>query len=160
MYQLEVKRWLVAYRFNPVDGWKVHVDVDAMERGNGGQHPDGKAERAAAAEAELRAIGAVIGAHPIYGRADIVATHPEHGCYVVEVEGHSSRQKEQAVYSALGQLVLLADGRDHFLLLATPDEPAWEKQLLKIPQHVRDKLNLDCMVVSRSAVRMVAEPLL
>lgn len=155
MYQLEVKRWLVAYRFNPADGWKVHVDVDAMERGNGGQHPDGKAERAAAAEAELRAIGAVVGAHPVYGRADIVAAHPEHGCYVVEVEGHSSRQKEQAVYSALGQLVLQADGRDHFLLLAAPDEPSWEKQLSKIPQHVRDRLNLKCVVVSKDEVREV-----
>lgn len=38
MYQLEVKRWLVEYLFPPNDGWKVLVDVDAMERATGGTH--------------------------------------------------------------------------------------------------------------------------
>ena len=36
-----------------------------------------------------------------------VAEHPVHGMWLVEVEGTSSRQGEQTVYSALGHLVLL-----------------------------------------------------
>jgi hypothetical protein len=30
MYQLEVKRYLIELMFNPSDGWKVIVDIDAM----------------------------------------------------------------------------------------------------------------------------------
>ncbi|MBJ6799715.1 hypothetical protein [Geomonas propionica] len=153
MYQLEVKRWLVTHRFHPRDGWQVHVDIDAMERAKGGQHKSDKAEIAAEAEAELRAIGAVIGAHPVYGRADVVATHPAFGTFVIEVEGDSTRQKEQAVYSALGQLVLQADGKPHQLMLAIPDEPAWEGQIQKIPPYVRKLLQLSCVLVSEDAVR-------
>lgn len=155
MYQLEVKRWLVAHRFRPKDGWQVHVDIDAMERAKGGQHRIGKVEIAAAAETALREMGVVIGAHPVYGRADIVASHPEDGCFVVEVEGESSRQKEQALYSALGQLVLQADGMGHRLMLAIPDEPAWERQLLKIPVHACDILGISCLLVSVRGTREV-----
>lgn len=30
MFQIEVKRWLVNYRFPPSNGWKVTVDIDSM----------------------------------------------------------------------------------------------------------------------------------
>lgn len=53
MYQLEVKRHLVEYQFSPADGWEVTVDVDAMERGRGGQDPPDKPDRAGRAEAWL-----------------------------------------------------------------------------------------------------------
>ena len=43
VYQLEVKRWLVAYRFPPSRGWQTRVDIDAMERAKGGQHRPDKA---------------------------------------------------------------------------------------------------------------------
>jgi len=33
MYQLEVKRWLVFYKFPAEEGWNVTIDIDAMERG-------------------------------------------------------------------------------------------------------------------------------
>ena len=33
LYQLEVKRWLVAHQFTPAQGWRVRVDVHAAERG-------------------------------------------------------------------------------------------------------------------------------
>jgi len=42
MYQLEVKRYLVKFMFNPSDGWKVIVDSDAMERTKGSQQKDDK----------------------------------------------------------------------------------------------------------------------
>jgi len=152
VYQLEVKRWLVTYRFPPSEGWIVHCDIDAMERANGGQHKPDKAERARIAEASLREMGVKIGPHPLFGRADIVAEHPSNGLFVVEVEGDSSRQREQALYSALGQLVLQMDGSPHAFMLAVPDEEAWKKQFRKIPLHARLALRLTCVLVSKSGV--------
>ena len=153
VYQLEVKRWLIAYRFPPSAGWNVTVDIDAMERAKGGQHKPEKAGRARAAEEALVNMGVTIGAHPDFGRADIVAEHPKNGTFIVEVEGASSKQKEQAVYSALGQLVLQMHGRKHGFVLAVPDDTAWEKQLKKIPPHARATLCLSCVLVSESGVR-------
>ena len=124
-----------------------------MERAKGGQHKPGKAERARVAEAALLNMGVNIGAHPKFGRADIVAEHSKHGLFVVEVEGNSSRQREQAMYSALGQLVLQMQGTKHGFVLAVPDEPSWEKQLLKIPLHARATLGLTCVLVSAQGVR-------
>lgn len=37
MYQLGVRRWLVAYHFPITDGWDVTIDIDPMERGEGEQ---------------------------------------------------------------------------------------------------------------------------
>jgi hypothetical protein len=153
MYQLEVKRWLIAYRFPPSNGWTVQVDIDAMERAKGGMHKPDKAERAQVAESALIAMGVKIGAHSHYGRADIVAVHPALGTYIVEVEGNSSRQKEQALYSALGQLVLQMHGDNERYVLAVPDESSWEMQLNKIPAHARQILRLTCALVSEAAVR-------
>lgn len=153
MYQLEVKMWLVTYCFPPKDGWKVQVDVDAMERAKGGQHKPGKAERALVAENALLSMGVIIGAHPEFGRTDIVAEHPTKGLFIVEVEGTSSRQKEQAVYSALGQLVLQMHGRRGKFILAVPDEHTWEVQVKKIPGYARTTLSLSCLLVSEHGVR-------
>ena len=66
MYQLEVKRWLVAHRFPPVEGWRVTVDIDAMERGAIEQHPPDKRAIAADCESWLRQQGARIVAHELY----------------------------------------------------------------------------------------------
>lgn len=155
MYQLEVKRWLVTYRFPPSAGWKVHVDIDAMERAKGGQHKPDKSARVRAAEAALVKMGVTIGAHAKFGRADVVAEHPKNGLLIAEVEGQSSRQKEQAVYSALGQLVLQMRGNNHHFVLAVPDEISWEKQIQKIPIHARETLGLSCVLVSEHGVREV-----
>lgn len=155
MYQLEVKACLVAALFPPSEGWQVQVDIDAMERCNGGKHPLGKRERAAIAEARLYDLGVVIGKHAEFGRADVVATHPTRGTFVVEVEGTSSRQREQAMYSALGQTVLMMrDARISLsYALAVPDEPEWERQLRKISLHVTQLLRLRLYLVSDTAVR-------
>ena len=153
MYQLEVKRWLVEYRFPPSEGWKVYVDIDAMERANGGQHKPDKKGRVEEAENALVVLGVIIGPHPIYGRADIVAEHPTQGIYIVEVEGTSSKQKEQAIYSALGQLIFqMKGGKEHFLL-AVPNEAPWEKQLRKIPSHVKAILGLSCLLVDKDGLK-------
>jgi hypothetical protein len=133
----------------------VFVDIDAMERAKGGQHKLGKAEKVAIAEAKLRSMGVTIGAHPKFGRADIVAEHLQHGICIVEVEGNSSRQKEQAMYSALGQLVLQMKGDIHSFMLAIPDEPQWEKQALKIPKHALSTFGLSCALVSPQGVRII-----
>jgi hypothetical protein len=153
VFQLEVKRWLVHWRFPPAEGWKVHVDIDSMERANGGKHPEGKALRASIAETALVAVGARIGAHPRFGRADVVAEHPHHGVWLIEVEGESSRQKEQAVYSALGQLLLQMDGDSIHFALAVPDAEAWQRQVAKVPEYALTRLNLRCLLVSELGVR-------
>ncbi|MBX9947070.1 MAG: hypothetical protein K2Y40_23560 [Reyranella sp.] len=156
MYQLEVKRWLIEYRFPPTEGWRVLVDIDAMERGKGGAHPPDKSARAAIAEAALVAIGARIGAHAYYGRADVVAEHEQHGIYIVEVEGSSSRQKEQALYSALGQLVLQMKGAEVSYILAVPDDGSWERQLLKVPSYAQKQMSLALVLVSEKGVRTLS----
>ena len=122
MYQLEVKRYLVEHQFPPEDEWEVTVDVDPMERGKGAQHPPDKQECARRAESWLKNAGVAIGAHDDFGRADLVAIKPGERKVVVEVEGDSSRQKEQALYSALGQIILnmTGDGETRYGL-AVPD---------------------------------------
>jgi hypothetical protein len=155
MYQLEVKANLIAAAFPPSQGWTVFVDIDAMERCNGGTHPVGKRERVVLAEESLKTLGVRIGAHPDFGRADIVAMHLNHGTVVVEVEGTSSRQGEQAMYSALGQTVLMMRQGDAPLTyaLAVPDESGWERHLRKIPQHIAKLLNLRLYLVAEGSVR-------
>ena len=155
MYQLEVKRHLVKLMFLPSSGWKVTVDIDAMERAKGGSHPDGKAAVAAESERWLREAGVSIGVHPRFGRADLVAEGSDGQLYVFEIEGNSSKQKEQALYSALGQLLLLMneDRPTTRFGLAVPDSPQWEKQLMKVPTSVGRRLNLSLFLVSPTGVR-------
>jgi hypothetical protein len=139
LYQLEVKLALVRLSFPPTFGWRVHIDVDSMERAQGGLHrlhkPD-KAARAAAAAAELEKIGARLMCHPVFGRIDIVAEHDEYGLRLVEVEGDSSRQTEQALYSV-------------------PDTPQWLRQLRKLPPAILRRLTLDLYIVAENHVTSV-----
>jgi hypothetical protein len=158
MYQLEVKRWLVFHKFPAVDGWDVTMDIDAMERGEKGQHPPGKREIAAACEAWLHSEGVKIVAHPLYGRADLVAAKESEGTSVVEVEGDSSRQKEQAMYSALGQIMLSRRDPSPQITyaLAVPDSERWERQMRKVPAWICELLRLRLWLVSKAGVRSVS----
>ncbi len=155
MYQLEVKRYLIENMFHPRDGWNVLVDIDAMERAKGDQQKPDKKERVEIAEQAIVDAGASIGAHPIYGRVDVIATHPELGTYLIEVEGKSSKQKEQAMYSALGQTILLMDKLEINItyVLAVPDQKDWEFQINKIPTRIKNMLNMECFLVSKTGVR-------
>jgi hypothetical protein len=158
LYQLEIKAKLAASLFPRSAGWSVTMDVDAMERAHGGTHPPGKRERVQAAEARVRELGVMFGAHPRFGRADVVAEHPSQGTVVVEVEGESSRQREQAMYSALGQLVLLMHDLEDSTsyAIAVPDSKDWERQLAKVPGAVARRLRLRLYLVSESGAREVA----
>lgn len=155
MYQLEVKRWLVFHKFPATGGWDVTMDIDAMERGERGQHPADKKAIAAECEAWLRYQGVRIVAHQLYGRADLVAAREDAVTFVVEVEGDSSRQREQAMYSALGQIVLsMSDPSPNISYgLAVPDSEQWERQLKKVPSRIRDLLRLNLWLVSEAGVR-------
>ena len=161
MYQIEMKAALVRNHFRKSDGWRVTVDVDPMERAKGGQHPHGKRERVQVAEAELRdQLSATIGIHPKFGRVDVVAEHPDRGTVLVEVEGESSRQLEQAMYSAIGQLVTQMnqfDGSTTYAI-AVPDSPKWKGQLAKIPAAVAERLQLHSYLVSDGRVRDLTAP--
>ena len=157
MYQLEVKRWLVFHKFAVADGWDVTIDIDSMERGEKGQHPPDKRQIAAECEVWLRTHGVRIVAHPLYGRADLVAAKEGVGTIVVEVEGDSSRQREQAMYSALGQVVLsMGDPSPEITYaLAVPDSEPWERQLKKVPSRIKALLLLQLWLVSEAGVRTV-----
>lgn len=159
MYQLEVKRWLVAYFFPVTEGWHVTVDIDAMERGEAGQHPPEKKAIAVECETWLRGQGVKIVKHPLYGRADLVAIKEGRGSFVIEIEGDSSRQKEQAMYSAFGQIVLSMRDPSPTIRYgsAVPDTVQWETQLKKIPNGVRELLKLDLLLVSKDGVRRVSD---
>jgi hypothetical protein len=157
VYQIEVKRQLVVHRFSPSDGWEVTVDLDPMEMGVGEQQPESKREIAGQCRDWLRQRGVRLGTHPTYNRADVVATHPDKGTHVFEVEGVSSRQPEQAVYSALGQVMLamtrFAD--DTAYGVAVSDLPWYERQLRKVPVQGCRRLDLSLMLVSSDDVRLI-----
>ena len=157
MNQIEVKYHIIKKLFLPSDGWNVTVDLDPMEMGKGKQNPDEKRALAQTYRKWLENIGVHIGADERFGRADIVARHPEKGCFIIECEGDTSKQKEQAMYSALGQTLLMMavqDAGTHYGL-AVPNSDEWRKQLSKIPKTVCQKLNLILYLVSDSAIEEV-----
>ncbi len=108
----------------------------------------------------MKDAGARIGAHPRFGRVDVVAARGDGQTIFVETEGDTSRQKEQALYSALGQTILLTtEGDDHyFYALAVPDDPSWERQLRKIPTAVASSLKLKLYLVWERGVREIDQP--
>lgn len=157
MYQLEVKYQLIRHLFLPSDGWEVVIDVDAMERAKGPQHKPDKKDKVARAEKALIDIGVRFGAHKKHGRVDIAASHPENSSYLIEVEGQSSKQKEQAMYSAIGQIVLMMEVPSNEVTygLAFPDLPEWERQVQKVPEQIKRLLCLKCFLVSTDGVREI-----
>jgi hypothetical protein len=87
--------------------------------------------------------------------SNLVAKKVGFGTFIIEVEGDSSRQKEQAMYSALGQIVLsMGDPSPEINYgLAVPDNSHWETQLNKIPGRIRELLRLRLLLVSSNGVR-------
>lgn len=156
MYQVDVKRALVQFCFHPANGWSVTVHVDSMERAKGGTHRPGKAERAAEALAALQDLGAHLGQHKLFGRIDVVAEHPTLGTRLVEVEADSSKQREQALYSALGQILLSMKLENPAVRygLAVPDSAEWINQLRKIPPAITQALTLDLYAVGNDHVQI------
>ncbi len=105
----------------------------------------------------MRKLGANIGVHNKYGRIDICATNKTGETHLIEVEGKSSKQKEQAMYSAIGQSLLLMNKptKNTFYGIAVPDTPDWEKQLSKIPTYIKNRLNLKCYLTSKESIREI-----
>ena len=143
-YQLEVKLGLARFPFQAAAGWRLTMHIDPMEKGVGGRHARGKIGRTKIALQELRRLGVTLGAHPLYGRVDVVAEHPHEGTRLIEVEGESGRQREQALYSSLGQLLMSMKiwSEDLAYGIAVPDTREWWRQLQKIPLEVTERLRL------------------
>ena len=114
-------------------------------------------KKARIAERRLRESGVTIGAHSKFGRADVVAEHTQLGTVVIEVEGDSSRQREQAIYSALGQaLLVMRDFSDSIAYgIAVPDHEDWVRQLQKVPLAAAERLKLQLLAVSPEGVREI-----
>lgn len=144
LYQLEVKLGLAMFPFQAAAGWRLTMHIDPMERGLGGRHARGKAKRANKALRELRRLGVIIGTHKLFGPVDVVADHPSEPTYLIEVEGESARQREQALYSALGQLLLSMKIWSESIVygIAVPNTREWTQQLRKIPLEVTKRLRL------------------
>ena len=144
LYQLEVKLGLARFAFPASTGWRVAMHIDPMEKGLGGRHPRGKVKRAKEALQQLRSLGVILGTHELYGPVDIVAEHEKGHMRLVEVEGESGRQREQALYSALGQLLLsMKIWNDQVTYgIAVPDTREWWRQLQKIPLELTKRLRL------------------
>ena len=83
----------------------------------------------------------------------------EGSTFLIEVEGDARRQTEQAMYSALGQTILMMKSvkANQTYGLAVPDAPNWESQLRKIPKDVCKFLNLKLYLVSATRVRELSE---
>ena len=120
------------------------MHVDPMERGVGGKHSRGKAKRASEALRQLRRLGVVIETHKLFGPVDVVAEHEHGATRLIEVEGESGRQREQALYSSLGQLLLSMKiwSDDVAYGVAVPDTREWWRQLQKIPLELTKRLRL------------------
>jgi hypothetical protein len=157
LYQLEVKLGLAKGAFPPASGWQLTMHIDPMERGMGGKHPPGKVKRVNAALRELRRLGVVIGAHKLFGLVDVVADHEKGGLRLIEVEGESGKQKEQALYSSLGQLLLSMKlwSDDVGYGIAVPDTREWVRQIRKIPTELTKRLHLWRYLVGLNSVTTI-----
>ena len=144
LYQLEVKLGLARFPFQASAGWRLTMHVDPMERGVGGKHSRGKVKRANEALRQLRRLGVTIGTHNLFGPVDVVAEHPRGGTRLIEVEGESGRQREQALYSSLGQLLLSMKiwNDDMAYGIAVPDTREWWRQMEKIRLELTKRLRL------------------
>ncbi len=120
------------------------MHIDPMEKGMGGKHPPGKVKRVNAALRELRELGVVIGTHKQFGPVDVVAEHERGEFRLIEVEGESGKQMEQALYSSLGQLLLSMKlwSDDVGYGIAVPDTREWVRQVKKIPTELTKRLRL------------------
>lgn len=154
LYQLEVKFHLVRVLFSPAGGWRVTAHVDPMEEGRGPKQTDEKRRRTQAALDGLKALSVGIGRHDVLGTVDVVAEHPTEGRWIIEVEGQSGRSREQALYSAIGQLALAMNvfGRSVRYGLAVPPDRPWRRQLAKIPVEYRKRLTLFLFAVGSGGV--------
>ena len=155
MHQIQVKRYLVEKMFSPREGWDVVVDVDAMELGEGNQNTQEKRDTAAAEMKWLSDNGATVHKHKLGKRTDIRATHPEFGTYVIECEGDTSKQREQAMYSALGQVLLQMTDPKVKYAIALPNTKPWSDQIGKIPLRIRQLLPLLIFMVGQNGVEII-----
>lgn len=157
MYQLVVKYHIVKFFLESDNGWEFYMHIDPMERAQGTQHKPDKKDLVLAAEKKLKELGVRFTNKPKFEKVDIYAEHPKFGKFLIEVEGKSSKQKEQALYSALGQLVLKMNGNtdiNHYCL-AFPDTKEWEITALKIPKYIKEFLKLKIFLVSESKLREI-----
>jgi hypothetical protein len=84
----------------------------------------------------------------------VVADHEKGGLRLIEVEGESGKQKEQALYSSLGQLLLSMKlwSDDVGYGIAVPDTREWVRQVRKVPTDLTKRLHLWRYLVGLNSV--------
>lgn len=154
MYKLEIKAVLISAKFLPANGWDVCVNIDGSERG---LRDPKKLARVEPAERIIRSAKVRVGRHSVFGAKDIVAEHPQLGTVVLKAIGISSRQPEQELYSALGQLILSMDQQNGTVtyVVAAPDESEWVEWMMRVPRPLRQALHLELWAVSDGGFRVI-----
>jgi hypothetical protein len=145
--QVEVKRWVIQHRFHPANGWHVTTHIDPSEK---------QFASWPGCQQWFTQNGVAMSAHTVFGPADIVAVLGQQ-TYIVEVEGDTSKQQSDALYDALGQLLVVMHGPPvgRVYALAFPDSPQWQHQLEKLSGWLRQTLSLERWLVSVSGVRVL-----
>jgi hypothetical protein len=154
MYQVEVKRTLVERLFPPSERWAVVVHLDPMELAQGGTHTPGKAEVAQRCLQWFSANHVSVEVDAEYGKADLVARHPDRGTFVIEVEAESRRIRTQAFYSALGQTLVRKYGEMPSAKygIAVPASDEWKALLGRVPRRLFQDLEIEVFLVSSKDV--------
>ncbi len=145
----------MARRLRPADGWAVVVNFDVQERGKGNRPSLEKQATYAAVQDALLSDGATIGRDRDYATADLVARHArKRELWIVEVEGHSTGQPGDKVYSAVGQLLTrMRAGSGAKYGLAVHAE--LRTTALKIPTQVRKLLDITIFVVAADRIEEI-----
>lgn len=145
-YQIEIKKYLVNHK-RKHKLWKdIIVDIDAEEVGK-----DDSLKKSQSDECVLH-LNAFKGVNEY--RTDIKATDIlTKKNYYIEVEGFSSKQQEQAFYSALSQIILrMKNKSDNIYGIAVPNTESWIKQVSKISKYIRSILNIHLFLVDKKDV--------
>jgi hypothetical protein len=143
-YQIEVKRYLLDHK---IDLWDdVVVDIDAEELGK-----DDLFKKLQSDES-IRCLNDFIGVNEY--RTDIKATdRATKEKYFIEVEGFSSKQQDQAFYSALSQIILRIENNGvNKYGIAVPFTNSWIKQISKISTYIRSTLKIHLFLVDKNNV--------
>nr|WP_154958434.1 hypothetical protein [Paenibacillus xylanexedens] len=164
MYQSAVKLRLLNHLFEIHSDLEATVDIDGMEL-KGGNH---KQQIGVICKAKLQNLSLtkplqINSTHPSYTnnkkRPDIFAfSKKSNRTYIIECEGKGSLQMNMKMYSALSQVVINTKSTitsNEIYGIAVPDKQDYIKQLRKIPQHIRELLNIHFFLINRSGVTII-----
>jgi len=164
MYQAAVKLRLLNYLFNLHPDLEATVDIDGMElRGKERKQQIGQICKTRLQNLSQTKQLQINKTHPSYKnskkRPDIFALSKHSNLtYIIECEGAGSQQMNVKMYSALSQIIINMKNSmnpNDIYGIAVPNKQAYTNQLRKIPQHIRQLLNIHFFLIERSGVKII-----